>query len=321
VTQALGRQSGAVFINMNPQIKVVGVGGSGSNTISRIAKKNVEGVELIAVNTDAQALHFCKADKKILIGKHVTKGLGAGMDMALGRAAAEENRREIADALKGADMVFITCGLGGGTGSGAAPVIAQTAKHMGILTVVVVTMPFSFEGEQRKHVAIASINTLQGTFDSLLIISNDKLLKIIDEKTTVSHAFEMCDDILKQAVAGITDLILAPGIISIDFASVISIMKDSGQALFGTGKAQGSDRAMQAATKAINSPLLDFSIKGAKGILFNASGNDITLQEIQTAAKTITEHVDHKAQIIFGATKDDSLKKGEIKLTVIATKF
>jgi len=306
---------------MNPKIKVVGVGGSGSNTISRIAKFNVHGVELIAINTDAQALHFSKVAKKILIGKNITKGLGAGMDIDLGKKAAEENKEEISEFLKGADMVFITCGLGGGTGSGASPIIAEISKNLGILTIAVVTAPFSFEGEQRKKIAESALKNLKGKVDSLLIISNDKLLKIIDEKTTVSNAFLICDDILKQAVQGITDLVLVPGIINIDFASVVSIMKNSGQALFGTGKAEGENRAVEAATKAINSPLLDFSIKGSKGILFNASGSDITLNEIKAAAKVITENVDPKAQIIFGAVKDNTLKKGEIKITVIATKL
>jgi len=306
---------------MLPKIKVVGVGGSGSNTVSRIAKLNVQGVELIAINTDAQALHFCKAEKKILIGKNVTKGLGAGMDVSIGKAAAQENRQEIIDTLKGADMVFVTCGLGGGTGSGAGPEIAHIAKELGILTIVIVTAPFSFEGEQRRHIANDALKEFDGKTDSLLVISNDKLLKVIDEKTTVSNAFEMCDEILKQAVQSITDLIIAPGIINIDFASVMSIMKDSGNAMFGTGVAKGENRAVEAATAAINSPLLDFSIKGAKGILFNASGNDVALNEIKTAAKVITENADPRAQIIFGATKDAGLKKGEIKITVIATKF
>ncbi len=304
---------------MQPKIKVLGVGGSGSNTISRIAKFSEGGVELVAINTDAQALHFCKVPNKILIGKNTTKGLGAGMDVLQGKAAAEENKQELSDVVKGADMVFITCGLGGGTGSGAAPVIAQISKSLSILTIAVVTMPFSFEGEQRKQVAKKAMENLKGKVDSLLVIQNDKLLQIIDEKTTVSNAFEICDDILKQAVQGITDLILSPGIINIDFASILSVMKDSGQALFGTGKATGENRAVEAATKAINSPLLDFSIKGSKGILFNASGNDITLNEIQQAAKVITQNVDPKAQIIFGAVQDPTLKKGEIKITVIAT--
>ncbi|OGZ69973.1 MAG: cell division protein FtsZ [Candidatus Staskawiczbacteria bacterium RIFCSPHIGHO2_12_FULL_38_11] len=306
---------------MMPKIKVLGVGGSGSNTVSRIAKFNDQGVELIAINTDAQALHFCKVPNKILIGKNVTKGLGAGMETSQGKAAAEENRQELSEIIKGSDMVFVTCGLGGGTGSGAGPIIAEISKKAGILTIAVVTMPFSFEGEQRKQVAKKAMENLKGKVDSLLVIQNDKLLQVIDEKTTVSNAFEICDDILKQAVQGITDLILSPGIINIDFASILSVMKNSGQALFGTGKAIGENRAVQAATKAINSPLLDFSIKGSKGILFSVSGNDITLNEVKAASKVITENVDPGAQIIFGAVKDDTLKKGEIKITVIATKF
>ncbi len=306
---------------MLPKIKVLGVGGSGSNTVARIAKFGVEGVDLIAINTDAQALHVCKVPNKILIGKQVTKGLGAGMDPTQGADAARENEKEIVEALEGADMVFITCGFGGGTGSGATPVIAKLAKAKGILTVVVVTTPFSFEGEQRRVIAKQAIEELKGQVDSLLVVSNDKLLSVIDEKTTVSNAFEICDDILKQAVQGVTDVILAPGIISIDFASVMSVMKNSGQALFGTARSIGENRAVEAATKAINSPLLDFSIKGSKGVLFNVSGNDIALNEIQEAAKVITQHVDPKAQIIFGAVKDNTLKKGEIKITVIATKF
>lgn len=306
---------------MSPKIKIVGVGGSGSNTVARIEKFGIQGVELIAVNTDAQALHFCKVSQKLLIGKTTTRGLGAGMDVSCGRAAARENEQEITAMLKGADMVFVTCGFGGGTGSGAGPVIADIAHKMGILTVAVITTPFSFEGEQRKIIAQKALTDLKGKVDSLLVISNDNLLKIIDEKTTVANAFEICDDILKQAVQSICSLILLPGIISIDFASVVSIMKNSGPALFGTGRATGENRAVQAATQAISSPLLDFSIKGSKGILFNASGTDVTLQEIQQAAKVITQHVEAKAQIIFGAVKDATLKKGEIKITVIATKF
>jgi cell division protein FtsZ len=306
---------------MQPVIKVIGAGGSGSNTISRIVKLDVKGVDLIAVNTDAQALHFCKSPKKILIGKNITKGLGTGMDADLGRKAAEESREEIAENLKGADMVFITCGLGGGTGSGASSVIAEIAKNQGILNIAVVTTPFSFEGAQRSKIAQEALELLKTKTDSLLVISNDKLLKIIDEKTTVQSAFSACDEVLKEAVQGITDLILAPGIISIDFASIVSILKNSGRAIFGTGISRGENRAIEAANKAINSPLLDFSIKGARGVLFNASGQDVTLNEIQEAAKVITRTADSKAQIIFGATKDESLKRGEIKIIVIATNF
>jgi cell division protein FtsZ len=306
---------------MNPKIKVIGVGGSGSNTVSRMAKFQIQEVELLAVNTDAQALHFSKADKKILIGKDITKGLGTGMDANLGKKAAEESKQEIIDNLKGADMVFITCGLGGGTGSGASPIVAEISKGLGILTIAVVTTPFSFEGLERKKIAEQALKNLRDKVDSLLVISNDKLLKIIDEKTTVSDAFLICDDVLREAVQSITDLILVPGIINIDFASVLSVLKDSGQALFGVGRTSGDNRAVKAAEAAINSPLLDFSAQGAKGVLFSVSGNDISLNEIQEAAKIITKNVDRKAQIIFGAVKDKNLKKGEIKITVIATKL
>jgi len=306
---------------MNPKIKVIGVGGSGSNTVSRMAKFEIQEVELLALNTDAQALHFSKCHKKILIGKDITKGLGTGMDADLGRKSAEESKQEILENLKGADMVFVTCGLGGGTGSGAAPVVAELSRGLGILTIGVVTTPFSFEGQERKIIAAEAIKNLRERVDSLLVISNDKLLKVIDEKTTVAEAFLICDDILREAVQSITDLILVPGIINIDFASVLSIMKNSGQALFGSGRAVGHNRAIVAAEKAISSPLLDFSIQGAKGVLFSAAGNDVTLNEIQEAAKVITKNVDSRAQIIFGAVKDNNLKKGELKITVIATKF
>jgi len=310
---------------MNPKIKVIGVGGSGSNTVSRMAKFQIQEIELLAINTDAQALHFSIADKKILLGKSITQGLGTGMDAGLGKKAAEEAKQEILDNIKGADMVFITCGLGGGTGSGASPIVAGISKELGILTIGVVTLPFSFEGIERRKIAEASLKNLKEKVDSLLIISNDKLLKVIDEKTTVSDAFLMCDDILREAVQSITNLILVPGIINIDFASVVSIMKNSGQALFGVGRASGESRATKAAESAINSPLLDFSIKGAKGVLFSVSGNDVSLTEIKEAAKIITENVDSRAQIIFGAVKPpkgySDLKKGEIKITVIATKI
>lgn len=304
-----------------PRIKVLGVGGSGSNTVTRISKHGAQGVELIALNTDAQALNFCKAGKKILIGKNITGGLGAGMDISLGRAAAKESEEEILEALKGADMVFITCGLGGGTGSAGTPIVAELSKNLGILTIAVVTTPFSFEGEQRNQIAKKAMDNLEDKVDSLLVIKNDRLLKIIDEKTTVSNAFETCDDILKQAIQSITDLILSPGIINIDFASVVSVIKNSGQAFFGAGKASRTNRAIEAAKIAINSPLLDFSLKGSKGILFSISGDDITLNEIKEVGKFITESADPKAKIIFGAVKDNSLKRGEIKVMVIATKF
>jgi cell division protein FtsZ len=306
---------------MQPSIKVIGVGGSGSNTVSHMAKFNIPGVELLALNTDAQALNFSKAKTKILIGKEITNGLGTGMDADLGKEAAEESKQDIIENLQGADMIFVTCGLGGGTGSGATPIVAEIAKSLGILTIAVVTTPFSFEGAQRKKIADLAIENLKDKVDSLLIISNDKLLKIIDEKTTVSNAFLICDDVLSQAVQGITDLILVPGIINIDFASIVSIMKNSGRAMFGTGKSSGEGRAVRAAEQAITSALLDFSIQGSKGVLFSAYGQDITLNEIQEAAEIITKNADPKAQIIFGAVKDKNLKKGEIKISVIATKL
>jgi len=313
---------------MQPKIKIVGVGGSGSNTISRMFKFRKLGgdfklqtgeVELLAINTDAQALSLSQADKKILIGRNITGGLGTGMDASLGRRSAEECREEIAETLKGTDVVFVTCGLGGGTGSGASSIISEISKNLGILTIAVVTMPFSFEGLQRKKIAEQALDNLKNNVDSLIVIYNDKLLKIIDEKTTVSGAFLICDDILRQATKSITDLILEPGIINIDFALFMSIMKNSGQALFGVGNALGEKRAITATQKAIDSPLLDFSIKKAKVILFSLSGNDITLNEIQEAAKILTENADSKVQIIFGATKDKNLKKGEVKATLIAT--
>ena len=314
---------------MDPKIKVVGVGGSGSNTIYRMANLGLTGVELIAVNTDAQALFFSKGDskeiKKILIGKNITHGLGTGMDAELGRRSAEESKIEIEQTIKGADMVFVTCGLGGGTGSGASPIIAEVARNLGILTVVVVTTPFSFEGLERKKIAQESLKNLEGHMDSLMVISNDKLLKIVDEKTTVSNAFLICDDILREAVKSITDLILVPGIINIDFASVLSIMKGAGKTLFGVGRAQGQDRGIKAEEMAINSPLLDSSIKGAKGVLFSVAGNDTTLDEIQEIAKIITKQADSKAQIIFGAVKppkgSPEFRKGDLKVTVIGTKL
>lgn len=308
-------------MKVNPKIKVVGVGGSGSNTISRMMKCCIPGIDLIAVNTDAQALHVCKAEKKILIGENITKGLGAGMDVSLGKKAAEESRKKIEEVLKGANMVFFTCGLGGGTGSGASPIIAEVSKNLGILTIAVVTRPFSFEGEQREKVANLAINKLKDKVDALLIISNDKLLHLVDNKTTVSNTFWICDEILREAVQGITDLILLPGIVAVDMASVLAIMKNAGRALFGIGKAKGKNRGVEAATKAINSPLLDFSIAGAKRVLFNVSGKDLALSEVSEVAKIITKTADKKAQIIFGAVQDPKLKKEELKVTVIATGF
>ena len=308
-------------MTINPKIKVVGVGGSGSNTISRMVKSSIPGIDLIAINTDAQALHFCKTEKKILIGENVTKGLGAGMDVSLGRKAAEESKKKIEEVLSGANMVFVTCGLGGGTGSGASPVIAEVSKNLGILTIAVVTKPFSFEGEQRKKVATAALDKLKDRVDALLVISNDNLLHLVNNKTTVFNTFWICDEVLREAVQGITDLILLPGIVTVDMASILAIMKNAGHALFGVGKAEGKNRSVEAATKAIDSPLLESSIVGAKKVLFSVSGNNLKLSEISEIAKIITKTADKKAQIIFGAVQDPKLKKEELKVTVIATGF
>ena len=277
---------------------------------------------MIAVNADAQDLAKTRADVKIRIGGKTTQGLGTGMNPEIGRKSALENRQEIADALKGSDMIFIACGMGGGTGSGAAPIIAETAKESGALTLAVVTKPFSFEGQVRERIAGNSIKRLKEKVDTLISISNDKLLATLDPNISLLSAFWICDDILRQAVQGISDLISLPGIINIDFADVKAIMENSGSALFGMGRAQGEDRAEKAAISAINSPLLDISMKGAKGILFNVSGGkDISLSEIDRVAKVITQEVNPGARIIFGAVQDEKLKKGEIKVTVIATGF
>lgn len=304
------------------RIKVVGVGGSGNNAISRMIDSKIKGVEFVAINTDAQALHHSKAQEKVHIGKNLTKGLGAGMNPEIGRQAAEENRDEIQEVLKGADMVFVTCGLGGGTGSGAAPVVAETAKELGALTVAVVTKPFSFEGAQRRQIGEEALQNLKDRVDTLITIPNDKLLSIIDRKTTLINAFKIVDDVLRQGVQGISDLITKPGIVNVDFADVRAIMHDSGSALMGIGISSGDNRAAEAAKAAINSPLLELSIDGAKGVLFNISGSsDLTMLEINEAANIITESIDPNAKVIFGAVVDDQVKKGEIHITVVATGF
>jgi cell division protein FtsZ len=304
------------------RIKVVGVGGGGGNAISRMIDAKIKGVEFVAINTDAQALHHSKAAEKVHIGKNLSKGLGAGMNPEIGRQAAEENRDEIQDVLKGADMVFITCGLGGGTGSGAAPIIAETAKELGALTIAVVTKPFSFEGAQRRVIGEEALLALKERVDSLITIPNDKLLSIIDRKTTLMSAFRIVDDVLRQGVQGISDLITKPGIVNVDFADVRAIMSDSGSALMGIGIASGENRSQEAAKAAINSPLLELSIDGAKGVLFNISGSsDLTMLEINEAANIITESIDPNAKVIFGAVVDDQVKKGEIHITVVATGF
>lgn len=304
------------------RIKVVGVGGAGNNAISRMVEANLGGVDFIAINTDAQDLHFCKVTEKIHIGKNLTRGLGAGMNPDIGRQAAEENRDELQDALKNSDMVFITCGLGGGTGTGAAPVIAEAAKEAGALTVAIVTKPFTFEGLQRKNIAEEGLENLKNQVDTIITIPNDKILQVIDKKALLLDSFKIADDILRQGVQGISDLVTVPGIVNVDFADVKSIMENTGPSLMGIGKASGENRAVEAAKQAINSPLLELSIDGAKGVLFNVSGGaDLTMMEINEAANIITESIDPEAKVIFGAIIDETLKKGEIKITVIATGF
>ena len=304
------------------RIKVVGVGGSGGNAISRMIDCKLRGVEFVAINTDAQDLHHSKAGEKIHIGKNLTKGLGAGMNPEIGRQAAEENRDEIHEVLKSADMVFVTCGLGGGTGTGAAPIVAEAAKEAGALTIAVVTRPFSFEGAQRKAIAMEGVENLKDRVDALITISNDRLLQIIDRKTTLVNAFRVVDDVLRQGVQGVSDLISKPGVVNVDFADVKAILQDSGSALMGIGTASGENRAAEAAKLAINSPLLEFSIDGAKGILFNVSGGpDMTMLEINEAANVITESIDPNAKVIFGASIDESTKKGDLSITVIAAGF
>jgi cell division protein FtsZ len=304
------------------KIKVVGVGGSGNNAISRMIESKIKGVEFVAINTDAQALHHSKATEKVHIGKNLTKGLGAGMNPEIGRQAAEENRDEIQEVLKGSDMVFVTCGLGGGTGTGAAPIVAETAKELGALTVAVVTKPFAFEGAQRRAIADEGLENLKDRLDSLITIPNDKLLSIIDRKTTLISAFRIVDDVLRQGVQGISDLITKPGVVNVDFADVRAILEDSGSALMGIGIASGENRSVEAARQAINSPLLELSIDGAKGVLFNVSGsNDLTMLEINEAANVITENIDPNAKVIFGAVADEQIRKGDIHVTVIATGF
>jgi len=304
------------------KIKVVGIGGSGGNSISRMMACKIQGVDFVAINTDAQDLHHVKAPERLHIGKNLTKGLGAGMNPEIGRQAAEENRDEIHEAVKGSDMVFITYGLGGGTGTGAGPVVAEAAKDSGALTVAVVTKPFSFEGQQRSRLADEGLAQLKDRVDTLITIPNDKLLSFIDRKTPLLSAFSIVDDVLRQAVQGISDLIVTPGIVNVDFADIKAIMENTGSALMGIGRATGEDRAVEAAKAAVNSPLLELSIDGAKGVLFNISGGaDLAMTEINDAAKVITESIDPDAKVIFGAVMDDKLKKGEIKVTVVATGF
>lgn len=302
-------------------IKVIGVGGGGNNAVNRMIEAGLKGVEFIVVNTDAQALYLSKAEKKIQIGEKLTKGLGAGADPEVGMKAAEENTDDIKKALQGADMVFVTAGMGGGTGTGGAPVIARIAKEIGALTVGVVTKPFTFEGRKRNIQAERGTQALREAVDSLITIPNDRLLQVVDKNTGFNEAFRIADDILRQGVQGISDLIAVPGVINCDFADVQTVMENTGSALMGIGKASGDKRASEAARMAISSPLLETSIEGAKGVLFNISGgNDLTLFEINEAAEIIHQAADVEANIIFGANIDESLND-EVRVTVIATGF
>lgn len=302
-------------------IKVVGVGGSGCSAVTRMINSKLRGVDFIAINTDAQALAFNEAPVKIQIGKETTRGLGAGADPEIGRKSIEENKEEVYEALKGSDMVFVTCGMGGGTGTGAAPFVADIAKELGALTVGVVTKPFSFEGQRRKKISELGIGEMKDRVDTLITIPNDRLLQVIDKKTSLFDAFGVVDDVLRQGVQGIADLIVYHGIINVDFADVKAIMADAGSALMGIGHGTGDNRAIEAARAAIDSPLLELSIDGAKGILFNITGGpDLGMYEIDEAAKAITEAADADANIIFGAIIDEAMQ-GEVKITVIATGF
>ena len=303
------------------KIKVVGVGGAGGSAVNRMKRANIRGVEFVAIDDDLQSLHSNLAEIKVHIGKGTTKGLGAGMNPAIGRKAAEESQNELREILKGADMVFITFGGGGGTGSGAAPKVAEIAKEIGALTIAVATKPFSFEGVPRKKIAEEALKELAGRVDTLITIPNDRIWQIIDKKTPLLEAFGVVDEVLRQGVQGISELITLPGIINVDFADVKTIMENSGSALMGMGEASGDNRAIEAAKAAIASPLLELSIEGAKGILFTiAGGPDLTMYEVSEAAKTITESVDNDARIIFGAVVNENMKD-MIRITVVATGF
>lgn len=303
------------------KIKVVGVGGSGGAAINRMVRSSIRGVEFLAINTDLQALRYSEAPFKVHIGKSSTRGLGAGMNPEVGKKAAEENQNELRDVLKGSDMVFITCGLGGGTGTGAAPVVAEIAKDLGALTVAVVTKPFSFEGMQRKSIGDKGLEILSERVDTIITIPNDRILQIIDKKTSLLDAFAVVDEILKNGVQGISELITMHGLINVDFADVKAIMEDTGSALMGIGMGSGENRAIEAAKAAISSPLLELSIDGAKGILFTVAGNSsLSMHEVNEAAKIITSSADPEAKIIFGATLQDELEDA-VKITVIATGF
>jgi cell division protein FtsZ len=302
-------------------IKVVGVGGGGTNAVNRMVDAGLAGVEFIAVNTDAQALMMCDADVKIHIGSTATRGLGAGADPVVGQAAAQESRDELKESLKGSDMVFVTAGEGGGPGTGGAPIVAELARELDALTVGVVTRPFSFEGRRRADQAERGIEALRDRVDTLIVIENNRLLQVVEKNTSIVESFRMADDILRQGVQGITDLITVPGLVNLDFADVRTIMSDAGSALMGIGAASGTNRAAEAARAAVSSPLLEASIEGATGILLNITGgSDIGLFEVNEAAEVVTSAADQNANVIFGAVIDDSVGE-EVRVTVIATGF
>ena len=309
------------MIDGTATIKVIGVGGAGNNAVNRMIEAGVKGVEFISVNTDRQALQKSKAGTKIQIGEKVTRGLGAGANPDIGAQSAEENKAEISETLRGADMVFVTAGMGGGTGTGAAPIVAQAAKEMGILTIGVVTKPFTFEGKKRLSQAERGIESLKGKVDSLVVIPNDKLLQIIDRKTSINEAFRMADDVLRQGVQGISDLIAVTGTVNLDFADVKTIMLNTGMAHMGVGRASGENRAEDAAKQAVQSPLLETSIEGARGVIINITGGeDLGLHEVNTAAELVQRSVDPEANIIFGTVTDPEMGD-EVQITVIATGF
>lgn len=302
-------------------IKVIGVGGGGTNAVNRMIAEGLHGVDFIGVNTDAQALQQCRADKKLQIGEKLTRGLGAGGDPERGTKSAEESEESVLETLSGADMVFVTAGMGGGTGSGAAPVIARLAKQAGALTIGVVTKPFTFEGAKRKRVADEALNRLKEAVDTLILIPNDRLLDIVDKKATLNASFRVADDVLRQGIQGISELITVPGLINLDFADVKTIMGEGGAALMAVGRGSGENRAVAAAEMAIKSPLLDVSIEGARGVLFNVTGGeDLTLHEVYEAAEIVRRVADPDVNLIFGAVIDPTLKD-EVRITVIATGF
>lgn len=308
-------------IDQVARIKVIGVGGGGNNAVNRMIEDGVQGVEFIAVNTDAQALKLSKAEIKMQIGANLTRGLGAGANPEVGRNAVEESRKQIQEVLKGADMVFVTAGMGGGTGTGAAPAIAQISRELGALTIGVVTRPFGFEGRKRATNAAAGIDLMREAVDTLIIVPNDRLLQIVDKKTPMIQAFREADNVLRQGVQGISDLIAVPGLINLDFADVKTIMSNQGTALMGIGMAKGKDRAVEAAKKAISSPLLETSIDGAHGVLMNITGgSNLSLYEVQEAADIVSSAADKELNMIFGSIINEDLKD-EIMITVIATGF